>query len=165
MSQPLAYFITFTCYGTWLHGDDRGSMDRRFYNRHGSPKIAPDAEKVSTKSRMLKFSPFVLGAKERHVVKDAIKETCRIRGYVLHALNVRSNHVHLVTGNSGEPERIMNAFKANATRALRSAGLLGEDDKAWSRHGSTKYLWTVAEITNVVEYVLYSQGDELIREG
>ena len=25
---PLAYFITFRSYGTWLHGDKRGSVDR-----------------------------------------------------------------------------------------------------------------------------------------
>ena len=25
-NKPLAYFITFTTYGTWLHGDSRGSM-------------------------------------------------------------------------------------------------------------------------------------------
>jgi hypothetical protein len=26
---PLGYLITFRCYGTWLHGDDRGSIDRK----------------------------------------------------------------------------------------------------------------------------------------
>jgi hypothetical protein len=25
---PLAYFITFTCYGTWLHGEKPTSVDR-----------------------------------------------------------------------------------------------------------------------------------------
>jgi hypothetical protein len=25
--QPLAYFITFTTYGTWLHGNGAGSVD------------------------------------------------------------------------------------------------------------------------------------------
>jgi len=25
---PLAYLITFRSYGTWLHGDERGSVDR-----------------------------------------------------------------------------------------------------------------------------------------
>ena len=25
---PLAYLISFRCYGTWLHGDERGSIDR-----------------------------------------------------------------------------------------------------------------------------------------
>ena len=27
MKFPLAYLITWTTYGTWLHGDDRGSFD------------------------------------------------------------------------------------------------------------------------------------------
>ena len=35
----LAYLITFRCYGTWLHGDSRGSVDR-FHNRYGAPLIA-----------------------------------------------------------------------------------------------------------------------------
>ena len=25
---PLAYFITFTCYGTWLHGNKETAVDR-----------------------------------------------------------------------------------------------------------------------------------------
>ena len=39
---PLAYLITFRCYGTWLHGDERGSMDRT-HNVFGAPKIAANA--------------------------------------------------------------------------------------------------------------------------
>src|SRR5829696_7779041 len=112
-NTAVGYLLTFRCYGTWLHGDERGSMDRRFHNLFGSPKIVPNSEKVSTESRMLKFSPFILGAKERIVVEEAIKETCGIREYLLQALNVRSNHVHVVTGNHGEPGRMLNAFKAN----------------------------------------------------
>jgi len=33
---PLAYLITFRCYGTWLHGEERGSIDRKNYNRYGT---------------------------------------------------------------------------------------------------------------------------------
>lgn len=170
-STAVAYLITFRCYGTWLHGDDRGSMDRRFHNRYGAPKIAPNTEMVASRERLLKSAPFLLGPREREVVDAAIRETCRFREYLLHARNVRTNHAHVVVrtnhahvvvGNAGSPERIMNAFKANATRALRSAGLLGQEDKAWSRHGSTKYLWTEADVTDAVAYVLHSQGDELI---
>ncbi len=39
---PLAYLITIRCYGTWLHGDERGSVDRK-YNRYGTPRIAPNS--------------------------------------------------------------------------------------------------------------------------
>jgi len=38
---PLAYLITFRCYGTWLHGDERGSVDR-FHNQYQSPSAAPN---------------------------------------------------------------------------------------------------------------------------
>lgn len=161
-STPMAYLITFRCYGTWLHGDERGSMDRKFHNRYRSPMITPDPNLIASRERLLKSPPFLLGPREREIVEAAIKETCHFRGYLLHAHNIRTEHAHAVIGNSGKPERIMSALKANATRALRSAGLLGSEDPAWSRHGSTKYLWTEADITNAVDYVLYSQGDELV---
>jgi hypothetical protein len=38
---PLAYFITFHTYGTWIHGDDRGSVDRH-HNLYGTPMLPPD---------------------------------------------------------------------------------------------------------------------------
>ena len=104
----------------------------------------------------MKQTPCRLGPCERSIVEDAIKEVCRIREYNLHGLNVRSNHVHVVIACSGAPARVMDSFKAYATRALWAAGLLGADEKAWSRHGSTKYLWTDAE-PSALDYVLYAQ--------
>lgn len=160
-SVAKAYLITFRCYGTWFHGDERGSVDRRYFNRFGTPKIAPNAEKVSRKAAQLKGKPFDLGSRARTVVKNAIKEACLVRGYVLHSVNVRTNHVHLVVSNSGPPERMMDAFKAYATKALRAAGLLGDGQKAWSRHGSTRYLWADEHISAAMEYVEFGQGDEL----
>ena len=38
---PLAYLITFGCYGGWIHGYKRGSVDR-FHNRYGSACLPPD---------------------------------------------------------------------------------------------------------------------------
>ena len=38
---PLAYLITFRSYGTWLHGDERGSVDR-FHNVYGTPRLPPN---------------------------------------------------------------------------------------------------------------------------
>ena len=35
---PLGYLITFRGYGTWLHGDRRGSVDR-FHNRFGTAEF------------------------------------------------------------------------------------------------------------------------------
>ena len=90
-----------------------------------------------------------------------LREVCRIRGYRLIAINVRSNHVHIVVSNAGKPERIMDAFKAYATKALRAEGLIGTEVKPWSRHGSTRYLWTDEHVEIAADYVLHRQGEEL----
>ncbi len=155
------FLITSRCYGTWLHGDERGSVDRRYYNRFGTPKITPDPEKVSRKASQLKHDEFILHERERKIVKAAIEEVCRVRGYSLLAINVRTNHVHVIVSSSGKPERIMDSFKAYATKALRSAGLLAEKQKAWSRHGSTRYLWAEEHVATAIDYVENGQGDEL----
>jgi len=160
-SVAKGFLITFRCYGTWLHGDDRGSVDRRYFNKFGTPKIRPDEEKVRRNAGLMKYEPFIFGAKERHVVEMAIREVCGVRGYGLFALHVRTNHAHIVTGNADRPERIMNGFKAYATKALRAAGLALPDQKVWSRHGSTKYLWTDEHIATAVEYVVSGQGGDL----
>ena len=156
-----AFLITFRCYGTWLHGDERGSVDRRYYNRFGTPKITPNPEKVERKAGQMKHDIFLLGATERKVVETAIREVCRLRAYGLFALNVRTNHAHVVVSNSAKPERMMDSFKAYATKALRAAGLIDETHRPWSRHGSTRYLWTEDHISAAVEYVVNGQGGEL----
>ncbi len=48
---PLAYLISFRCYGTWLHGDKRGSMSRK-QNKYGTPRIAPNGCAQSTCERI-----------------------------------------------------------------------------------------------------------------
>jgi hypothetical protein len=39
---PLAYFITFSTYGSWLHGEEKGSVDRA-HNLPGTPYLEADA--------------------------------------------------------------------------------------------------------------------------
>lgn len=162
-SSPLAYLITFRCYGTWLHGDERGSMDRREFNRFGAPKIEPNDGLRRDEFARLKNPAFSLDAKQREVVVLAIKEVCSFRKCAMYSQHVRSNHVHVVVSATDTPEKLMNAFKSYATRKLREAGLVESDTKIWSRHGSTKYLWTEEHIDTAVHYVMYGQGEDLPR--
>ena len=49
---PLAYLITFHTYGSWLHGDAKGSVDRE-HSRYGGAFAPSDADRlVAMKSRM-----------------------------------------------------------------------------------------------------------------
>ncbi len=160
-TSPLGYLITFRTYGTWLHGDERGSMDRGFHNRFGTPKIKPSQGLVTCETELLKYPPVIFNPEQRQTVEDAINEVCAVRGYYLHAVNPRTNHVHTVVSGSGKPEYIMKSFKSYATRKLRERELIAIEVDPWSRHGSTRWLWSEDEIAQAVEYVLYEQdGDE-----
>jgi REP element-mobilizing transposase RayT len=157
---PLGYLITFRCYGTWLHGTERGSIDRRNYNRYGTPDMPANEKLVDDERAELKNPAILLTRAQSDVVASAIREVCQHRAYVLHALNVRTNHVHSVVSASCKPEHVMDSFKAYATRKLREENLLSRDVKPWARHGSTPYLWTEEEVKRAIEYVLNGQGDE-----
>ena len=63
MSDPLAYFITFTCYGNWLHGDERGSVDRD-HNAPGYEFLDADEERLSFDHARMTQPPYRLEAEE-----------------------------------------------------------------------------------------------------
>ena len=75
---PLAYLITFRCYGTWLHGDERGSIDR-FHNRYRSPYIDPNKKWHRHNAQVLAGQPVALDASQRQSVEAAIRETRTFR--------------------------------------------------------------------------------------
>src|SRR5436190_9476531 len=158
---PLAYLITFRSYGTWLHGDDRGSVDRE-HRRYRSPYAAPNETRRSHNYQTLKSEPVVLSASQRASVERAIRDTCSHRNWHLHAFNVRTNHVHAVVSiGAKKPELALNAFKANATRQMREDGCWLHSHSPWVDRGSKRYLWTERSVELAVDYGLYGQGDEL----
>jgi REP element-mobilizing transposase RayT len=159
--MALAYLITFRCYGTWLHGDARGSMDRHGASGYGDPIMAPSGALQRWEESQLRSEPFELGPDARPVVRAALEGVCERRGWVLLAVNVRTNHVHAVVAAEVAPEVVLNSLKAWATRGLRQAGVLAADAPAWSRHGSTVHLWTEDQVADAQSYVLYGQGAPL----
>ena len=156
---PLAYFITFRAYGTWLHGT-ANSVDR-FHNRFGTPRLPADAKRKKYNESLLKQPPVELNKWRRQVVLDAIKETCRIRKWGLWESNIRINHVHTVVTAQCKAKLVLNALKANATRKMREAGCWRSDLSPWERRGSKRYLWTEKDLDAAIAYVKYDQGQPL----
>lgn len=158
---PLGYLITFRCYGTWLHGDERGAIDR-FHNRYKSPLLPPNDRRKTLAERQLKSSPLTLGASQRQTVAAAIKEVCDHRKWALHAFNVRTNHVHTVVSiGEAKPEQALNAFKAYATRRMRKEGDWQEAHSPWADRGSKRHLWNERSMALAVDYVVNGQGGTL----
>jgi len=158
---PLAYFITFRCYGTWLHGDERSSVDR-FHNKYGASRIGPNEAWQRYNQSQLVRDPVVLDAKQRRSVEEAIREVCEFRGWRLHALNVRTNHVHAVVAiGTAKPERALNDFKSYSTRRMRSDRCWQSQLSPWVDKGSKRHLWNERSVALAADYVVNGQGDEL----
>lgn len=161
MKYPIAYHITFTTYGSWLHGDERGSVDKG-HNQYGSAFVSPNSGLHKKEQTSLKNPSVILDKNIREVVLKAVLEVCGLRSWVAHAIHVRSNHIHIVVSGDEEPERMMRDFKAYATRAIKkNSSSKAVIKKYWSRHGSTKYLWTKENLVSTVEYVKNRQGETM----
>ena len=159
---PLGYLISFRTYGTWLHGDQRGSTDR-FHNAFRAPHIAPNEKWQEHNHRRLQSQPLLLNAAQRRSVEDAIRETSDYRRWHLRAVSVRTNHVHVVISiGNGRPGLALNALKANATRQMREDGNWRKKHSPWSDKGSQKHLWNEQSLAQAVDYVLNGQGGDLI---
>ena len=160
VDTPLAYLITFRSYGTWLHGDERGSIDR-FNNSYGGPYLPPNTAWLRHNRKQLKRPPFTLGARARRSVEKAVRETCSIRRWNFQAFNVRTNHVHIVVTANSKPAQVLNTFKANATRQLRNDQLWQYPFSPWADRGSKIKLWNERSVANAIDYVLHGQGNDL----
>ncbi len=156
---PLAYLITVRTFGTWLHGDERYSVDRHGKNIYGTPDVVPNPKLNEAMKNELKQTPIILDELQREVVEIAVRELCEQRKYHLSAINVRSNHAHFVVSTQMKPERIADAFKAFATKKLREENLFPKELQIWSRGRSRRYLWKPRHVELAIDYVLHCQGD------
>ncbi len=160
MNVP-TYLITWTTYGTWLHGDERGSVDR-VQNTTDQPRLDASPSFVARDARQLKHDPFTLSDADRKVVGTTVRDHCERRGWNLNALNVRTNHVHVVCTAPDPPEKVMGEFKAWSTRRLRQSRP-GIPDRLWTSHGSTRWIDSESSFQRAITYVRDEQGSQRFR--
>ncbi len=141
MALPLAYFLTWCCYGQRLHGDERGSVDRE-HNQRGTPMLGPDPARERRERALMEAEKFTLTRAMRDVADAAMCELCEERRWLLIARNPRSTHVHAVVNCRGQvsPERATAWLKGRITRRLGDAGLVGPKPRVWERHGSMRWI-------------------------
>jgi hypothetical protein len=156
----MTYLLTFTCYGTHLHGAAAGSVDR-FHNAPGNRAVDDDPRRVGLELERMGQPPYCMDEGRRRVVLAGIQERCRQRNWFLRAAHVRTNHVHLVVDAEAKPERVMNDLKSYASRRLNLEPLDKPARKRWTRHGSTRWLWTPESVTAAIVYVVGGQGEPM----
>jgi REP element-mobilizing transposase RayT len=161
-SGPAGYLLTFHTYGTWLRGDERGTVDRKAHNNvPGTPMLGASPELSRLDERRLMHPPVTLTPSQRALVETTVRQVSAYRRWTLHAVHVRTQHIHLVVTAQGAPERMMASLKSWCTRKLRREALWESPHSLWARHGSTRYLWDEEAIRAACAYVLHGQGAPL----
>jgi REP element-mobilizing transposase RayT len=128
-------------------------MERRAFNTRGEPVRGPNAGLQAAERVAMRFPPVTLDSGDRSLAASAIEGIASRGGWTVIASAVRTGHVHVVVSAETSPEPVMSALKAAATRGLREAGRVKAEQRIWSRHGSTRYLWDQHAVDNAVRYV------------
>lgn len=156
--ELLAYFITWTCYGTFLPGDTRGWTKWHKGEQLPQPRLEAWCRKQMSESAVL------LDRSQRGLVEQAIRDHCELRHWNLHAVNCRSNHCHVVvTAPDYDGEQVRDQFKSWATRSLKKQELESCPDQKkhrehwWTRKGSVRKLFDEESVEAAVIYTLESQ--------
>lgn len=150
--EPIAFFITWTVYGTFLQGDDRGWRRRRKGSQPPQPKLA------DWRRERLLFPIQLLDQGMREVVEAEIERLAEVRGWHVWARSARSNHVHIaVTAFGYNGARVRDQFKANCTRELREHWPVFADRPVWTKGGDCECLNTEDDLEQAVIYVAQAQ--------
>jgi REP element-mobilizing transposase RayT len=145
--DPIGYFLTWTTYGTWLPGDSRGWV--KYQNGWQFPDPIREQE---TQARMTEDA-CILTTEQRQAVEAQIAETCAYRGWKLHVVSCRTNHVHVVlTADVVDPEKIRIDLKAWATRTLKKK-FDSKRENWWAERGSIRYLNSDNDLEAAILYV------------
>ena len=151
MDDSITLFITWTTYGAWFPGDSRGW--RKWKSGEQPPRPLLEAW---CRERM-KEDPVLLTTNHRKKVEQVCRQHAEIRGWQLHALSVRSNHVHMAVTAEAAPQTVRDQFKANATRVLRQPPDALANEKVWTRGGDIEILDDAEALEKVVTYIMEVQ--------
>jgi REP element-mobilizing transposase RayT len=158
--SPYAYFITFTCYGTWLHFNKRLSVDPK-HNVYGTRRIEFNNLLFEKKKNKLHHEPFVMNHAQRRNVLQTILSVCEYCHWRLFAANVRSNHLHMVIQSEQSKEYVMTKIKAYASRNLNILNPENKNRQYWTRHGSTIPVCSKDYFYFLMDYVVNGQGKNI----
>ncbi len=188
------WLITSTFYGQWLPGNKRGSVtnvrERRSNDalssvrrEHSQPGQAFDGSMpglYQAAIEQLKGQPVYVDLAQAEQLLEQFLETAAYRGWVLHAVSIMENHVHLVVepppadaggslanfeppasagGGIAMKSQLLRDFKGYGSRRLNR--LFGEREAGtwWSDGGSARIVKNKA---TAIHYVCHCQPWPLV---
>ncbi len=156
--DPLGYLITWSTYGVWLPGDVRG------WTKESAGQQPPNRLVERDAIRRMKADPVKLSGVHRTTAEATIRRHCEIRGWELLAVNVRTNHVHVVVAAPEHPDEVRSQFKAWCSRRLSeleraTGGSTNGKRTWWGEGGSSRYLFDEKSLDAAIAYVRDAQDE------
>ena len=149
MGKTLGYMLSWTTYGTWLQGNERGYTDRGVVLRENQAIENANLEQLKKDAVYLKES-------EQSVVVEAIRKEAESKGQRIFAIAVCSDHVHRVGGYAHVAiEKLVWAYKFATARALHNTGIVG---KVWTKGYDKRFCFDTKSLTARIEYVKKHRG-------
>jgi len=144
MAKVLAYMVTWTTYGMWLQGDERG-----FVKDGQVLEGCEGLRKANEKKR--KGNAVKLNKGERAIVRKAVEGEAKRIGERILALSVWSKHVHVVIGaGRGPVSRVVSRLKCAGYYALRQRGING---RVWTRGYDKRFCFDEKSLCDRITYV------------
>jgi REP element-mobilizing transposase RayT len=150
--HPLAYHITFGTYGTRLHGDARGTVDRS-QNNPGDPIIGRDDAWCRLERNLLRFDPVLLERDQRIHAEASIPDVCHRGEWHLHVAAAKPDHVHVLLTADVEGKAVRRWFKAWLGKAMNKRWPRPAGATWWAECGSIKWIWKRDYFDNVFDYI------------
>ncbi|MFN0197315.1 MAG: hypothetical protein ACKVT0_11270 [Planctomycetaceae bacterium] len=166
MIDPVALFITWTTYGTWLPGDTRGYVTNTLIpeggfhlkqNRPGTPYTTDDGHTRERARELQKRKMVWLTAAQALVVADSLVRLAIERDWMILRAAIMANHVHVVVINCPiDGPAVRRVIKGNTQADLSAA--VGESRRWWTAGGSDRRRCGERSIGETVRYVANQQG-------
>jgi len=149
---PLAYHITFGTYGTRLHGDPRGTVDRR-RNRPGDPIVGRNEAWQRMEASRLSHPPILLTVPQRVYAERAVISICQRGRWTYKEAACGPDHVHVLLSARRDGKAIRRWLKRWLGEALSARWPLRVGQSWWATGGSVKWIWDAGYLERVTQYV------------
>jgi REP element-mobilizing transposase RayT len=173
----IGYHFIFSAYGFWLPNDPRGSWSevvREFeLRRFGPATDVATTRSVANRShdhqlrlaakQALRYPPVKLTGKQALLIAKGFGDAIAEQGYVVDALAILPDHVHLVMRYHVRPvEKIAAHLKTKATARLSAADMhplaryaspAGRIPSPWSRNYWCPFIYDGEHYRRVIAYV------------
>jgi len=149
----IAHHIIWTCYGTWLPNDPRGSTSKTIRCdaiaelgelHFGRKRVQPLGRDLrafhDAARRVLRHPILLLDERARTVAAESFAKVVNDNKLTCWACAIMPDHVHiLIRKHRLTFEEMMDHLKENSATDLRAAGLYPADHPVWTAHGG----WSV----------------------